>query len=246
MKRRAFIGAVGSLGSLGVIGYTTRAPVDSVEVRVWFSEAASEYDRLERRIREYLGFALEMDFWTPTITFGGTVPVSTEDGGEVTIYGEWPSHVLAGFAGRGEVKPVPDVNLLVTDGQMRTAPTGYGLPHIASVGGARFIDELEPLVGHPEVVPNRAPNRVMQILIHEVGHALGLDHDHGVSFRRGKNVVATPMLSAYAWDSTYDGDRSSCGTEYPDTEGLGRKLTFSFSTCSRYELEEYQGGFTRG
>ncbi|GAB3036378.1 peptidase M10A and M12B matrixin and adamalysin [Natronobiforma cellulositropha] len=245
MKRRAFVGAVGSLASLGVIGYTTRPPVGSIDVRVWFSEAASAYDRLEARIREYLGFALEFGHWRARITFGGSVPVSTEDGARVTIHGEWPAMVGAGALGRGPVDPVADVNLLVTDGQMRTAPTGYGLPHVASVGGARFVDRLEPLVGDPGIVENRTPARVVQILIHEVGHALGLDHEHGVAFRKGSAVVATPMLSAYAWDPSYDLDRSACGTAYPDTDGLERKLTFSYSACAQRQLERYQGGVTR-
>ncbi|MCU4741365.1 peptidase M10A and M12B matrixin and adamalysin [Natronoglomus mannanivorans] len=247
MKRRAFLGTVGSLGSLGVIGYTSRSPVETLEIRFWLSEQAATYDGVPDRIREYLQLAFDLEFWTLEVSFGGTVPVSTEDGANVTIHGEWPSRVVAGYFGRGEITPVADVNLLVTDGQMRTAPTGYGIPHIASVGGARHIAELEPVEfgDRYDVVPYRTPERVMQVLVHEAGHALGLNHDHGVTFRKGDAVTASPMLSAYAWDPEYDGDRSSCGTVYPETDDLGRKLTFSFSACAQRRLEGYQGGFTR-
>lgn len=246
MKRRAFLGTVGSLGSLGVLGYASRSPVETLEIRFWLSEQAGTYDGVADRIREYLELAFDLEFWTLEVSCGGTVPVSTEDGANVTVYGEWPSHVVSGFFDRGEITPAADVNLLVTDGQMRSAPTGYGIPHIASVGGARHIAKLEPveLDDRYDVVPYRTPERVMQVIVHEAGHTLGLDHDHGVAFRKGDAVVASPMLSSYAWDPEYEGDHSSCGTVYPETDHLGRKLTFSFSTCAQRQLEEYQGGFT--
>ncbi|WP_255171615.1 peptidase M10A and M12B matrixin and adamalysin [Natrononativus amylolyticus] len=247
MKRRAVLGTIGSLASLGVIGYATRDPVDALEVRFWLSERAATYPDVVDRISEYLSFALDLEYWSLELTYGGVVAVDTEDGADVTRRGEWPALVAAGTLGRGEIEPVGDVNLLVTDGQMQTAPTGFGMPHVASVGGARYISRLEPLdsLSEPgESVTYSTPNRVMQVLIHEAGHALGLGHDHGVVHRRESTDVATPMLSTYAWDPEYEGDRSRCGAIYPTDEPVARKLSFSFSQCAQREFETYSGGFT--
>lgn len=116
--------------------------------------------------------------------------------------------VVAGGLGQRDLEPVADVNVLVTDGRMEVAPTGYGVSHIASVGGARHIAALEPFEeslvdGTRWIVPNTAPTRTMQVLVHEIGHALGLDHEHGVAIRTDDAVTAMPMLSSYAWDPSY-------------------------------------------
>ena len=243
MNRRTFLASVGTVGTLGALGYATRAPVDVLSVRVWRSERASRYDVADR-IEAYLTAALELSHWSVDVSDGGVVPVSIEDGASVTMRGEWPARLAAGAAGRGPVEPVSDVNLLVTDGDVREAPTGFGMPHIASVGGARFLAEVAFPEGRPDPVPYSRPDRVMQVLVHEVGHALGLRHGHGVAYEHGDAVVATPMLSAYAWDPAYD-HRSCCGVVVPETDGRGRKLSYAFSDCARRRLERYRGGFTR-
>ena len=241
---------MGSLASVGTLAYATRDPVDTLEVRVWLSEGAASYDGVTDRILEYIRVVLDLEYWSLDLSSGGTVDVSTEDGARVTSRGEWPVAIGSGVIGRRDLTPASDVNLLVTDGQMREAPTGYGMPHVASVGGARHIaslesfDELFSREGADRdrwIVPNERPTRTMQVLVHEVGHALGLTHEHGVSFRYGDAIVATPMLSSYAWSGDYEGATSHCGTSYPDPGSHTRKLSMRFSACARQELESYSG-----
>ncbi|TYL36709.1 hypothetical protein CV102_20745 [Natronococcus pandeyae] len=256
VRRRLFLGGLVStlsIGSLGTLGYATRSPAETLEVRVWLSEEAARYDGVDDRLLEYLDALLGYEYWQLELSYGGVVSASTEDGARVTINGEWPRILAAGALGTRDLDPAADVNLLVTDGQMTTAPTGFALPHVASVGGARYLatlppfDDLETVLDDGSihrVVENERPTRTIQILLHELGHALGLEHDHGVAFRNGDAVVATPMLSSYAWDPSYDGDRSRCGTVYPSTDDRERTLSLIFSGCAQRELEEYNGGFS--
>jgi hypothetical protein len=254
VRRRLVLGAAAStlsIGTVGTLGYATRPPSDRLEVRVWLSEGAARYDAVERRVLEYLDALLGYSYWDLDLSSGGTVSVSTEDGAGVTTSGEWPMLVAGGLLGTGQIEPVSDVNLLVTDGQMTEAPTGFALPNVASVGGARYLDSLPAFetldaVRNVEsihtVVENERPTRTIQILLHELGHALGLEHDHGVAFRDGDAVVATPMLSSYAWDPEYDDDRSRCGTIYPETADREQRLSLTFSGCAQRGLASYSGG----
>ncbi|WP_306059241.1 hypothetical protein [Natronococcus wangiae] len=255
VRRRLVLGGIGSLlslGALGTLGYATRSPAETLEVRVWFSERAARYDGVDDRVLEYLDALLDYDYWRLELSRGGVVRTSTEDGARVTTGGEWPAAVAAGALGARDLEPAADVNLLVTDGQLTTAPTGFAIPHVASVGGAQYLAALPPFDDLEttrddgsihRIVENERPTRAIQILLHELGHALGLEHDHGVAFRDGDAVVATPMLSSYAWDPDYDtGDRSRCGAVYARTEGRDQVLSLTFSACAQREFEEYSGG----
>ena len=227
----------------------TRESADTLEIGVWLSTGAARYEGVGERIRDYLEPIFDLGFWTLDLSIGGTVDVSTEDGARVTSHGEWPLTLAAGAVGR-EFTPAADVNLLVTDGQMQRGPTGYGYPHVASVGGARHLAALEPfddllaaqaVDADRWIVPNETPTRSLQILVHEIGHALGLDHAHGRSFRDRDAIVATPMLSSYAWNGDSDVERSACGAPYPNPGARKRKLSFRFSDCARRELATYDG-----
>lgn len=238
VKRRAFLGTVGSVASLGTLAYTTRSE-DALAVRIWLSERAGRYDGVADRVREFLARTLALEHRRVEPTVGGTVSVSTEDAARLTSRGEWPLALAAGRLGRRDIDPVSDVNLLVTDGGMRDAPTGYGGPHVASVGGARHIERLESvddLLGDDWIAPVTTAARTMHVLLHEVGHALGLSHRHGVAVRSGETVVTTPMLSSYAWDPDFDPSPTRCGGEIPPTAGRERRLDFTFSACARREL----------
>lgn len=246
MKRRAFLGTVGSTASLGTLAYATRGASDTLEVRIWLSERAATYDGVADLIRSYLDETLAFEYWTLEASIGGTVSVSTEDAARVTCRGEWPVAVASGTLGGRDLEPASDVNLLVTDGGMERAPTGYGLPHIASVGGARHLAALESFDDvvtddARAIAPNTTPVRTMQVLLHEIGHALGLNHEDGVAFVYDGALTATPMLSSYAWDPEYESDASPCGSAIPNATDRKRTLSFDFSTCARRRLSNYDG-----
>lgn len=243
MHRRTFLAGAGLSGSLGTLHYTTRDPAEALEVRFWLSEQASAYRSIAETITAYLEWALAYDFWRVSVSYGGVVSVEDEQGAHPVQSGRWPTRLGAGVAGVGSAEPARDVNLLVTDGSMRRAPTGYAMPHVASVGGARHLEKLEPPDwGTNGERPYDRPNFSMQVLLHEVGHTLGLRHEHGMVYRSGARTVATPMVSAYAWDSDFHAEESLCGEPYERRFAGKRAISMRFSDCARSRLEDYSGG----
>lgn len=212
-----------------------------IKIRVWFSEQAAEYSDLRDRIETYLGAAFAGLDEPVEISFGGAVAVSTENGYEVTASGEWPSKLLESLGG-GTGLPVRGVNLLVTDGSMEETPTGMGFPHVASVGGARHIAAMPPGETDEPVFPFTDRSHSTQVLVHECGHALGLQHDHGRIVDREHAVVVTPMVSAYAWASehsqAFTAEANACGPSYPNVAGKRGYLDVGFSECALTRIRE--------
>ena len=241
MKRRRLLAGLGGC-SIPVLLYANRPPRQAIEVRYWLSTHAAAYDVYER-IEEYLEAALDPVYDEVDLSFGGAVPVENEHGHGVTMSGEWPRLLLAGYGGAGDVEPAADVNLLVTDGPMRAAPTGVAISNIASVGGGRYLERIPPR-DDVDVEPYETSLRVMQVVIHEVGHVLGLKHEHGSITEVEDGTVASPMVSSYAWMSEtphFDDRRSACGERYPRERDGARYLSFDFSDCAQTVLRKYRG-----
>ncbi|WP_276252943.1 peptidase M10A and M12B matrixin and adamalysin [Halomontanus rarus] len=247
MKRRQFLAGLCGSCSVGGLWYVQRPPKRTIEVRFWLSARAAGYESIEPRIVSYLEAAFDPVYDTVDVSAGGVVPAQSEHGYDVMRTGEWPARVAAELTDRDGNGPV-DVNLLVTDGSMSQAPSGAGIPHLASVGGARYIGETPPRDAVDDVVPYTTPARVMQVLIHEVGHALGLAHEHGTIRNVEEATVVSPMISTYAWASDprsrrqFDADHSACGALYPVDRDGRRKLSYAFSSCATAKLREYRGG----
>lgn len=238
------IGAAGTLVSLPTIGYTTRRDGTTVSVRFWRTPRAARYEGVEARLTELLTRSFDLPFWSLEVSSGGIADVGTDRAADAVTRGIWPRAVLGGATGVGSVEPVWDVNLLVTDGSLENAPTGYGVPHVAAVGGARELAQLEPVDAIDDPVPNTDGAFAAQVVIHEAGHALGLDHADGRRYADGEASVVTPMLSAYGWQSSPRREDSRCGAADggpDDAESSTRLLDLQFSGCARRKLREYDG-----
>lgn len=248
MNRRQVLAGACGCGSIGGLWYVLRPPRRTVEIRFWRSPRAASHDGVGEQIVAYLEAAFSPIYDEVEVTDGGVVSTSTEHGYGVMRSGEWPRRIADGFVSEHGIDPVADVNLLVTDGPMTHAPSGAGIPHLASVGGARYLTGVPPREDLDDVVPYRTPERVMQVLLHEVGHALGLNHEHGTITSVDGMTIASPMVSTYAWATDpvsrrqFDAEHSSCGTLYPEDRSGERHLSFAFSGCESAALRDYRGG----
>lgn len=248
VNRRRFLTAACTSACVGGLWYGYRPPRESIECRFWLSDRAGPDRAVADRIAAYVERALEVAYREVDVSYGGVVAVEREDGYAVMTSGEWPRRVVGGHLTDTDVDPATDVNLLVTDGPIGRTPIGAGIPHLASVGGARYLGEAPARDEFDVVLPYANGTRAMQVLLHEVGHALGLEHEHGGIEARDGATVASPMVSAYAWADDpasrreFDADESACGRTYPGDRDGERSLSFEFSGCARSALREYSGG----
>lgn len=239
MRRRKFLLAAGGVA----LGGLATADADAVAVRWWATRRAVGHDDLRERVAGYLERAFADGDVPVAVTRGGVVDTTTENAYRLVVDGEWPRLLLA--RGGGQRGPVAGVNLLVTDGSMLRAPTGAGLPGLAAVGGARYLARLPPADAVPEVVPDDLRMRTAQIVLHEVGHGLGLRHDHGTIRADDAAAVVSPMVSGYAWGTgpvgpAFDYERDRCGHRYPSVVGREPRLRMSFDDCERRGVRRYR------
>ncbi|AGB16135.1 hypothetical protein Halru_1527 [Halovivax ruber XH-70] len=243
MNRRTALGALGTAIFVPVVGYSSARDGSTVSVRFWLTPGAARYTGLEGCVRRLLRRGLAFDHWTVEVTAGGVVDIGTESAAETMRSGRWPGAVGAGIAGVRDVDPVWDVNLLVTDGSLADSPSGYGVPHVAAVGGASALTTVELDGSFDEPVPITDATFASQLVLHEVGHAFGLSHEDGSRYERSGSSVVTPMLSLYGWRREQLPE-STCGgpvTSGPPAEGKDRQLDLTFSDCARRSLRTYDG-----
>lgn len=245
MKRRRVLLGAGGLFSLGFARWVANPPGGTLSIRIWMTEGAASYPTSRDRAVEYLRRALattghELDF-----SFGES-PQRFGASDRDVERNAWPERVLEGVVGLSSIDPVADVNLLLTDGGITGPTAGYAFDHVAAVPGARFLAEMAPAEPSPPVFDHTVPAAITQLLIHEVGHALGLDHGHGSISTDASTVTVSPMVSGYAWapeDVRLDQlDVPICGDEVPTTEGRHRRLSMRFSPCAEQAVRSYRGG----
>lgn len=236
----------GAVLSLGLAGWETRPPPDKLRIKVWLTDGAATHPACRERAAEYVrqalaptGHDLELSYGESTLRF---------DASDRHIEREaWPRRVIEGVAGTGAVDPVRDVNLLITDGTVSGSTVGYAYDHIAAVPGARFLAEMDPVEATSPVVDYSVPAAVTQLLVHEVGHALGLTHDHGSVSVDDHTITASPMVSGYAWAPeeirTDQLGTLSCGGDVPKVQQRQRRLSMQFSPCAERAVRSYRGGF---
>ncbi|WP_436909281.1 hypothetical protein [Halosimplex marinum] len=242
MNRRAFLASAGVALSLSAAGRRVANEPDPVVVRVWFSESAVTHDALEDRVEGYLGGALADALGAVEIEFAGSTVALPHEGGKASLATDWPMTVAEGTVGMADVDPVGGVNLLVTDGDPRKQPAGYARPHVAAATGGAYIARMPPAEEAPAVVPYSVPAAATQLLLHEVGHALGATHAHGTARREGDALVASPMVGSYLWAServreAQLADGSACGGAYPSDDGASeRRLGLRYADCATRAL----------
>lgn len=243
MNRRAFLGSAGMVLSMGLVGRQTARRSDPVTVRVWFSEAAAEYDSLPDRIEGYLGGALEAAVGEVALSFAPSPVRIPAEGGRNLLAVRWPRMVVEGTVGMRHIDPVDDVNLLVTDGDPTRQPAGYARPRVAAATGAEYVARMPPADETDAVVPYSVRAAATQLLLHECGHALGAGHEHGHADVRDGAVVASPMIGSYLWADERDRekhvpDECACGGSYPGpTAAPERRLGLRYGDCAVRALQ---------
>lgn len=244
MKRRHVLFSAATVLSIGLSDRVCVPRDRRLSIRIWLTEEAAAYPGCRPIVETYLRGALDRVGPGSEITFGEPLQQFSEPDRKVERVA-WPRRVMAGLVGLEAVDPAKDVNLLITDGAAAGDTAGYAYNHIATVPGARYLAEM-PASESMAVVDYSTPAAVTQLLLHEVGHALGLDHRHGSVTSDETAVTASPMISGYAWTPErirrhrFDG-RSCNGGDLP-TSTKARRLSMQYSRCAAAGIRSYRGG----
>lgn len=248
MNRRRFLAGTGLVGSLG-LAVASRVDVERpLSVRVWLSERAAAHDGVGSCVSGYLERALGGALDRVAVAVADRpIALDAEDGAGLMEV-DWPRMVIAGAIRSGPVRPTADVNLLVTDGDPSGTPAGYGMHRIATVGGARLLAAMPPAEETPPVVPYSAPAAITQLLLHECGHALGLDHRHGFATIREGVLVASPMVGGYAWADAdvkrrhLPWETNRCGEPIQSGVNRRRALSLEYGPCAGRAIRRHRPG----
>jgi hypothetical protein len=245
VKRRTVLSGVSAVLSLGLADRTTRSPAAPLTVRIWQTEGAANQPTSRERAAGYVRAALTATGQEVDLSFGDE-PLQFEASDRHVEREAWPKRVLAGVADGSSVEPVRDVNLLLTDGAVSRPTAGYAYDHVAAVPGARFLRELPPAEASPPVVDYSPPTAVAQLLVHEVGHALGLAHHPGSITADDETVTVSPMVGGYAWaPETVRSDQlpaGICRGESVKVQDRRRRLSMRFAPCAERAIQSYRGG----
>jgi hypothetical protein len=245
VKRRRVLLAAGALATGGLVRTATARKPAPITAKIWLTEGAAAHPRSRERAADYLrqavggaGVPIEVAFGETTIRPGNRSDKAIERR-------FWPQRVLEGRLGLSSIDPVRDINLLVTDGEVHRTTAGYAYPHIAAVPGSEYLAQMEPPDEAPGVVPYTVRSAVTQLLLHEVGHALGLDHHHGEVDVDDTTVTVSPMVSGYAWSEEAhrpgDLEGGACKAAVP-AAGRRRRLAMTYSGCAQRALRSDRKG----
>lgn len=227
--------------SAGIAGLLVADPgplTDRTEVAIWLSRAAASYRSIGDRIEGILEPALAQSLLGARIAVRSRpIPLDVQQGSRLMTE-TWPKLVVAGLLGSGPVRPAGGINILVTDGNPGVYPAGYGMAGVAALTGAADLASISGDEAQSEVVDYTRRTAVAQLLLHECGHAFGLEHRHGTVTLEDHALVASPMVGAYAWAPAavkrreLGRDSNCCGDRYPPDTGAPHRLGLRYGPCA--------------